>query len=441
MLPLEKIAETGIFFEDNNKSLHSTMVSFNEQLTAQEFAAEINSGRLSVREAYDNFWSYEEDKELWGVEGKSLLPDCKKVLIGTATMLESEKCHELISIVAESYFNTKKDGQENGQIRIYSPFISDLVLASKLITNDPRKEIIKNDFVTDEISRLASECWIGDDLFDVSVDVSDSPLIKYMVWHAVGQNDMRLLDKIEKIGQNAIPALINYMTDKSTCRRSHPMSVLANIGGEKVFQFLMDYAKNRNNTKREYAAEHLGKFNDKKAVPLLIELYLDNFYYERHRLIDALAEIECPESLVFIKEQLNENLRRQEIPNLLKGRKYFLDLEKTVLLDALKKFEPEETILFAEDVQKKENLLVEKEEIARSSGRRPQRLVPDLINYLKKNSEWRHFYSNDDVCTALYELANIGGNSSVDYLNDYIVDESNGFPHRVHAVKLLEKIG
>ena len=77
-MPLDTLLETGLFAQNSDGSVFPTMVSMQEQLVAQEFAREINSGRLSIGDAYRHFWSYEEDAELWdlprGTEWRALLP-------------------------------------------------------------------------------------------------------------------------------------------------------------------------------------------------------------------------------------------------------------------------------------------------------------------------------------------------------------------------------
>ena len=75
---LEKIVETGMVSLDNSRNIRPEMISFAETLVAEEFAEAINSGRLSVEDAYNNFWSYEEDSKLWNLAGdkrwRSILP-------------------------------------------------------------------------------------------------------------------------------------------------------------------------------------------------------------------------------------------------------------------------------------------------------------------------------------------------------------------------------
>ena len=66
--------------------------SFQEVLTAAQFADEINSGRLPVKEAFINFWSYEEDAKLWGLpkdkEWRAILPSYVSIILNLAYHLE-----------------------------------------------------------------------------------------------------------------------------------------------------------------------------------------------------------------------------------------------------------------------------------------------------------------------------------------------------------------
>ena len=70
----------------------STHPSFQKVLTAKQFADEINSGRLSVRDAYEQFWSYEEDAKLWGLpkdkEWRAILPSYVSIILNLAYHLE-----------------------------------------------------------------------------------------------------------------------------------------------------------------------------------------------------------------------------------------------------------------------------------------------------------------------------------------------------------------
>jgi len=60
MPTLDKILGSGILTQNSDGSVSSTMYPFQEQLTAQKFAKEINSGRLNVEDAYACFLAGED---------------------------------------------------------------------------------------------------------------------------------------------------------------------------------------------------------------------------------------------------------------------------------------------------------------------------------------------------------------------------------------------
>ena len=102
----QTLMEIEPIFRRTNGIFQSTHPSFQEVLTAKQFADEINSGKLSIEDAYKYFWSYEEDAKLWGLpkdrEWRALLPDWEPVLLYGAFMLKNEKAKELVYI-AKSY--------------------------------------------------------------------------------------------------------------------------------------------------------------------------------------------------------------------------------------------------------------------------------------------------------------------------------------------------
>lgn len=132
MSALVQIAETGIFSEDLSRNLHREFVPFNEELTAEYFAEEINSGRLSVRDAYIRYWSYEEDADLWGLpkdrEWRALLPAWRNILTQTAQLLDYSEFQELLESMTRDYFFAKADEIAGD----YNPFWDDMFLAAQL---------------------------------------------------------------------------------------------------------------------------------------------------------------------------------------------------------------------------------------------------------------------------------------------------------------------
>jgi len=79
--------------------------SFREVLAAKQFADEINSGKLSVRDAYFNFWSLLEWPKEWllNKDFRTLRDDWKPILSHMAHILPESKKIELLETVSEIY--------------------------------------------------------------------------------------------------------------------------------------------------------------------------------------------------------------------------------------------------------------------------------------------------------------------------------------------------
>jgi len=123
MPTLDKILESGIFAQASDGSVSSSMVSLQEQLTAQRFAKDINSGRLNIKDAYRHFWSYEEDPILWKLakdkEWRALLPDWKKIIECLTPLLEENPALEIYDIADQSYRSFRRIDSR------YNPFEED----------------------------------------------------------------------------------------------------------------------------------------------------------------------------------------------------------------------------------------------------------------------------------------------------------------------------
>lgn len=147
---------------DGNKNLHPEMISLGEQLIAEEFADEINSGRLSVENAYRNFWSYEENADIWNLpkdhEWRAMLPTWINLLPRISSELVPEKAEELIDVITGPYILTANDfydltpkyecmsGNQKSQSP-YSPFMEELFFALSIANTPNISESKINDLV------------------------------------------------------------------------------------------------------------------------------------------------------------------------------------------------------------------------------------------------------------------------------------------------------
>lgn len=90
--------------DKSSKFLHDTYRDF---FIAKYFAENLNSGNISVEDAYTNNWSYDEDKALWkldeNIEWKSFLRNWKSIIMWMGEMLLPEKAEELIDVGLNSF--------------------------------------------------------------------------------------------------------------------------------------------------------------------------------------------------------------------------------------------------------------------------------------------------------------------------------------------------
>ena len=146
-------------FRETDVGFQGSHPSFQEVLTAAQFADEINSGQLSVEDAYKYCWSYKEDAELWGLpkdrEWRALLPAGKNILLFVIGMLKEENASEFIEVVSGSYFAANNFlGKDD-----YNPHFDDFCFAGKCISENPRIDNGLCIKIRDEAIRLLdSEC-------------------------------------------------------------------------------------------------------------------------------------------------------------------------------------------------------------------------------------------------------------------------------------------
>src|SRR3989339_558395 len=242
----QTLMEVEPIFREVDDRFSFTHPSFQEVLTAKQFADEINSGELSVRDAYVNFWSYEEDAELWGLpkdrEWRALLPAWRNVLLHVVSMLSDDKAQQLVDAISECYNsfikNKKIDSRPEGRVirkfssrGYYTPFTFDFEFTLKLIArnnylkNKIGKEKIQllsstnTTFLLETISTLEEIGYYDDRLFEVDEEVMGSAI------SAIG-----------KMGFYT-PKLLEVLADHSPHIRAATLMALANLGhfDEKIY--------------------------------------------------------------------------------------------------------------------------------------------------------------------------------------------------------------
>jgi hypothetical protein len=95
---------------DSDDTFQFSHPSFQDVLTANQFALEINSGQLSIKDAWMHYWSYTEDKKLWQLEDladdccRSALPSALQIIKFTIPLIDRSRAKELYALVTNSYF-------------------------------------------------------------------------------------------------------------------------------------------------------------------------------------------------------------------------------------------------------------------------------------------------------------------------------------------------
>lgn len=133
MPSLEQITQSGMFSVDNSSKLSPSLISLGEELLAEEFAANINSERLSVEDVWTNYWSYKEDSRLWNlqkdIEWRAVLPEYKGIIKSVLSCINPSLMENLIKNLIQNY--QKASEEREG---LYNPFIDDLIFSSALVS-------------------------------------------------------------------------------------------------------------------------------------------------------------------------------------------------------------------------------------------------------------------------------------------------------------------
>ncbi len=109
--------------------------SFREVLTAKQFADEINSGKLSVRDAYLEFWSRREPtlSERLSTEFRIVSSDWTSVLNCLCGMLSKNGAQEFLEVISECSLKYKKDLDFYAKGAYFDRILEDFLLCAKCI--------------------------------------------------------------------------------------------------------------------------------------------------------------------------------------------------------------------------------------------------------------------------------------------------------------------
>jgi len=300
MPTLEKIAETGMFSVDSDGSFSPSMFSLGEELVAEDFAAEINSGRLSVETAWRDYWSYVEDKELWGLEGladddyRAILPPWRKTLFSLAALLKKEKAGELVEVLSKNYFTAKKALQDNH----YNPFFWDLYASLRILGLSDIKYIKLKEGIYQEFFDMDFGVFQFTELFD-------SREFCPFLTELLSSNSSGKDGTVEILGRHkykgAVDDLISYARSdeaaslKTTVSRYYPTHALGEIGEPRAIGPLVEIASGQKTDLGGWAISALGKIGRNKGLRTLRQLYKTKrkshkYTLEMCRVVSAIFE-------------------------------------------------------------------------------------------------------------------------------------------------------
>jgi len=215
MPTLDQIAETGIFSKGLDGSLQRQFIPFNEELTAELFAEEINSGRMDVKDAYIYFWSYEEDKELWDLPKRnmrSLLPAWENMLSYLSDMLEDSKLRTIMDTLTKSYlemdkiiearytrettsFSYKNEKGESVFLGIYNPFEEDFRFIAHIVSHKQGQKRRLTRGLLDILQR-ALEAKDEDRICEVLMRMNELQYYPRIMWE-MGRQDSKYSYKVQ----------------------------------------------------------------------------------------------------------------------------------------------------------------------------------------------------------------------------------------------------
>jgi HEAT repeat protein len=125
--------------------------SFQDVLTAKQFADEINGGKLSLREAYLNYWSCSVNSTIWNLaadkELRVLLPAWTRNILFLEPMLSLDDTQELLDIIIEGF----RIAQSDPNTKDVNPFYSEIETAARIVISSNKKSMLKTDYIANNI--------------------------------------------------------------------------------------------------------------------------------------------------------------------------------------------------------------------------------------------------------------------------------------------------
>lgn len=241
MVNLEQITQAGMLSIDSRQQFHPEMVSLAEQMMAEEFAEEINSGRVSIEDAYTNFWSHNSNND----KGPYLIPKWVPLVRQIAPGLSMPMSTKLSNFLVSRYelFEEQKNGE-------YNPFFSDLVLNAQILQcTEKDNEEIKRQLDPVIILGLANK---GAVVEFITQGMQKGHMLSYgnIVPQKIG-SEIISGDIIDSISPKILhPFLTKYMTNPHSRYKKKAADSLTRIMNEKDARSLIATMANPRNPNR-----------------------------------------------------------------------------------------------------------------------------------------------------------------------------------------------
>ena len=326
-----------------------THPSFQEVLTDNQFADEINSGKLSVRDAWVHFFSYEEDVELWELpkdrEWRALLPDWTRIINIVISLLPYSES-EFQSVLQNSYELTKDKFDGN-----YNPFEYDCrIIGAKHyeLPNLPSRELEetnrgenpdsliaivekRTDLDFSKMSKAAAARTLGKMRCKEAIPALCDLMLS--IYHPLNYDGYHAAEALGEIGsEEAVEPLIAHLSNKNNIWRFAAAYPLGEIGSKKAVRPLIDYLSDHSNPHREFAADALGMLGSREAVEVLTNFLLESSEMSFHGAwaLCSIGDDNHIEPVIEYISNPQNTMGRQDIKEGLSGFKSYRVLTSLV---------------------------------------------------------------------------------------------------------------
>jgi hypothetical protein len=283
--------------------------TYKEYFLAKFFADRINNNKLSIKDAYQKFWSYVEDKKLWDLEKlsddecRALLPAWNNVLLYLAGMLKAEKARTFVSIASRSY----KVAEKKLNSEEYNPFFDNIYFISGFIINSKiagedfgkiNKLLGRENLKSKRAVRPFTNYFSNSDNLDIARDLGNlkkEKVVERLIKSLFNPGNKDICDVLFKLGnlksEKAVEPLIKYISNHSNPERAYAVFTLSKMGGEKAVESLIWYLSDPVKRVQEAAAFYLGDMGSEKAIEPLIKYFSNSSNPRRYYVLEALGKL------------------------------------------------------------------------------------------------------------------------------------------------------